>query len=465
MDFEIKGQWYLPEHPAKRVSGTLVYRTEKGIFLELFGELSLTSLDIPVILGVSSESKPITLYKCRTSRIGGVTFRQDEETGTVITEYSVLYIFENLHAARPEQLKFTRISAELHNLAEWVGISGFKNRLPKNFHAKVQRYEFDLHYKLPDPISFKINDKTEGAINFVVSIPGLSEYNGTQTLAQKVQIMFDFKEAAAIDEALSYLLGFQKFLMLALYAPSYPHSMTLISSSGEKKRKVTLHFSGSSDVKYEKIKFASDMLFSYGSIRSRFPKIIRTWFEKQADLEPAYNLLIEQLYKRSAFTVNNFLNLAQGAETYHARTDNHTRIPKARYDKMKADILSSVDKKHHDWLNEQFNFGNSLNLHARLTEITHKASFPLLDDILGDKEQFVKQVKWSRNYYTHYSASGKKNALKDAELFYLSEKLKILLLCKILIDIGISKATLQNNLERNKYKLFYGILIHNPKKK
>jgi hypothetical protein len=187
---------------------------------------------------------------------------------------------------------------------------------------------------------------------------------------------------------------------------------------------------------------------------------MRKWFEKQEALEPAYNLLIEQMYNRSEFTVNKFLNLAQAAETYHARTHNHTRMPKSKYNKMKLDILQSTKSRHHVWLNDQFNFGNGLHLHTRLTELVNKFSFPILEKLLGDKTVFINQVKWSRNYYTHYSNSGKKKALEGAKLFFLSEKLKILLVCSFLIEIGIKKEVLQNTLDWNKHKLFYGLLIH-----
>lgn len=204
------------------------------------------------------------------------------------------------------------------------------------------------------------------------------------------------------------------------------------------------------------------MLFSYQDIRDEFPTMISNWFKKYDLLEPAYNLLFEQFYRGDRFSENTFLNLAQAAETFHARTRSHTKIPEDVYSKMKEEIYVSVPKKYHPWLTDQFNFGNNLNLHTRLNEIVEFCSNKFLDKVIPDKELFVKQVKWSRNYYTHYSSDGKKNALKGQALFYLTEKLKLVLVCTFLLEIGLAKDKLENLLEKNKYTSF-SYLARNPR--
>ncbi len=66
---------------------------------------------------------------------------------------------------------------------------------------------------------------------------------------------------------------------------------------------------------------------------------------------------------------------------------------------MKEDILNAVQtEEYQQWLNDQFKFGNNLNLHQRLTELTEKYSNKILDNIIGDKGKFVLNVKNSRNY-------------------------------------------------------------------
>ena len=57
-------------------------------------------------------------------------------------------------------------------------------------------------------------------------------------------------------------------------------------------------------------------------------------------------------------------------------------------------------------------------------KLTEKYSNKILDKILGDKVQFVLNVKNSRNYYTHYSNDGEKKALKGGQLFLFIRKAK-----------------------------------------
>jgi hypothetical protein len=146
------------------------------------------------------------------------------------------------------------------------------------------------------------------------------------------------------------------------------------------------------------------MLFDFSRIKGDFYAIIKNWYEKYETFKPAFNLVFEQFYNDKFFSENTFLNLAQSAETFHSRVHDSTKMPKEDFKKMKEEILNLCPPEYHSWLNQQFNFGNSLNLHDRLTELTQKYSNPVLDIILGDKKKFVMDVKYSRNFYTHYSS-------------------------------------------------------------
>lgn len=92
---------------------------------------------------------------------------------------------------------------------------------------------------------------------------------------------------------------------------------------------------------------------------------------------------------------------------------------------------------------------NDLTLEMRLRELVSKYSIPFIADFIGDPELFIKQVKHSRNYYTHLDPSTKKNALNGIELVDLYLKLQRLLICSILIEIGFNRTVL-NQLFINK---------------
>ena len=96
-----------------------------------------------------------------------------------------------------------------------------------------------------------------------------------------------------------------------------------------------------------------------------------------------------------------------------------------------------------------------INLQTRLEKIVSdlekkvsEHSNTILNRIIENKDLFVKQIKWSRNYYTHYSLEDKKRALQGKDLFYLSEKLKIVLVCALLVEVGFSKNEIEMVLEQ-----------------
>ncbi|MBF9251988.1 hypothetical protein I2I11_01650 [Pontibacter sp. 172403-2] len=464
-DFTIKGEWFLPSSPTYRVHGTLKFHPTEGADLELYGSLYGEGFfpgfkDQDVILGLSSDSKQITLSDCYMTKSGGTTLVKGGESGKPSVSYSIGYILIGLHVNSPDDLIFNKISSEIFNLDEWIGISGFVNH-PTDF-SDNNRYKINVEYKLPEPIKFQIDKETNGRFNFTANHPGISRYQKTVNITQRVQFQAETKTEKSIGDLLKYILSFQNFLILALYRSTFPISITL---SGEKhkndygdgktyKKDIKLYFAISNFKEHEKLKLDFEMIFSYKRIKENFPVIIKNWFAKYELLEPAFNLVFEQFYNGNRFTENTFLNLAQSAETFHARIHNHTRIPKPEYKSMKEEILKVSPIQYHGWLKDQFNFGNNLNLHARLTELTEKYSNEILDQILGAKEQFVLNVKNSRNYYTHYSNDGKKKALKGTELFYLSERLKILLVCSFLEEIGLPKDKLALSLDKLKWILF-----------
>ncbi len=463
--FEIKGEWFLPAKRKNRVYGILTFNPQDGTVLELYGSLDGDNYfsefkNQEIILGLTSDSKQVTLYGCFMTKLCGVTLVQGEEPGKPSTIYSIRYLLIGLHAQNTTDLKFNEISTEIFNLGEWIGISGFKmqNINPE----KHKNHEITVEYKLPEPIEFQIDENTKGRFNFLANHPGLSCYQKTVTINQRVEFQALSVNEKSIDELLKYIITFQNFLTLALYKSTYPLSISL---SGEKHKKdygngklyketIKLYFSSRNFKFDEKPKFGFEMIFDYKRIQNIFQTIIKNWFSKYELLEPAFDLVFEQFYNDNKFTVNTFLNLAQSAETFHARVHNHTRMPREQYNKMKEDILNAVSKEYHPWLKDQFNFGNNLNLHARLTELTEKYSNRVIDKILGDKKQFVTNVKHSRNYYTHYSKKGKKKALKGGELFYLSERLKILLVCSFLIEVGFDKNMLTLFLDNVKWTHF-----------
>lgn len=470
-NFEYKGEWFLPSEKSNRVIGILKFDILEGISLELLGSFRETPL-IPfmqyedIIQGVTSDSQQITLLNCYPKSVSSPKIIVNEEIGIPSALYSINFILEGEHIDNVQEIRFQRVVAEIHNLSEWIGITGFEY----GYNDSAGEKSYEVNYKLPPQINFMLKDDLNGQFNFIFDSPRSINQEKNLSLNQRVQLIISSKNEHSIDDLLKYLFCFQNFLVLALYSKTFPKNISLFSKkyvkqyNNERQKEIKLYFRISDFTQEKKIKLNSDAIFTYDNIKDDFPEIISSWFKKYDILEPAFNLLFEQFYRDHRFSENTFLNLAQSAETFHARTRNHTKMPKEEFSKMKEDIYSVVPDKYHHWLKDQFNFGNNLNLHTRLTEIVEHCSTTFLDKVVGDKEQFVNHVKWSRNYYTHYSSDGSKKALKGKELFYLTEKLKIVLTCAFLIEVGLKKEKLEHLLEKNKFGPFRYLATLNNKK-
>lgn len=464
-NIEIKGEWFLPSKKTRRVFGTLYYNSDERNSLELIGSLDEGSLfpefiDHDFILGLSKDSELITLHKCAMTKFEGSKIIKGQESGLPRVIYMINYILIGSHIENIESLKFNRISAEIFNLDEWIDISGFRHE-PFNI-DKRRNNEFTVDYKLPEKIEFQIDKDLIGRFNFVANLPGWSIFQKSINISQRVEFQVESHKEKSLTELLESVFRFQNFLILAFYKSTFHTSIYLTGERHKKDRgdggkvnkKIELHFSNPYRNVSPKPIFNIEMLFDYNRIKDEFPEIIKNYYAKHDLLKPAFNLLFEQFYNGNRFSENTFLNLAQAAETFHARMHDQTKIPKEDYKKMKEEILKVSSKKYHTWLNDQFCFGNSLNLHTRLSELISKYSNEITDKIITDRELFIKQVKHSRNYYTHYSEKRKNNVLEGHELFLLSEKLKILLVCAILMEIGFTKEKLTKLLDNIKWRNF-----------
>jgi len=457
-DFTIQGEWFFPKDENFKADGILSYTANDYITLvintkstEITTEDSFENSDI--ILGTSSNGKMITLCNC--SMIS---------KNIAQSKYLIRFVLINVHIETLEELKFNLISAEIFNLDEWIGISGFKKN---KFNSKTNTVS--VEYELPHPIEFEIDEQTRGIFNYNTGPRELSLHQKTVTIQQKVNFQAFSKQKRGIIELLDYVVKFQSFLTLAFYRNTYPLFYKLRSDAHQLQLEngtsipiiIDLFVSHNNIIKHEIPLFGIQMLFDYNRIKNDFQTIITHWYTKYKLLEPAFDLVIEQFYKGNQFSTNTFLNLAQAAETFHARIHSRTRIPQSLYKEISSQILEIVPLEYREQFREQLNFGNNLNLHTRLEELVSKYSNDHLTKIIGDIPKFIIDVKVSRNYYTHYSKDGNKRALKNRDLFLLSEKLKLLLVCSFLMEIGINKDDI-SEFTRNVYWLNFNHLpLHN----
>lgn len=478
MDKEItfKGEWFLPNNVENKVKGILVFKpSDRYSRLELFGSLFEYQdvYNIDLILGNAFDGGEITLYRCYVKKLIGIPrngdsdFRNKNSSNHQSSIYEVEYIFDGAHITTIKDLVFQKISAEIYNLAEWVGIHGFGN-----FNHDFQNEEgllINCNYLEPKPIDFEINDKLNGTINFSSSTSSISRFQKEARISQITYLTLKSSEYLDLSEILDYIYKFQNFLVISMFTHTNPTNIELScdkffdnvnngrSEYIQHPKQINLYYNQRKKIARDTPKTHFEMLFSYEDIKFQFPLIISKWFEKYELLNPTFNLIFYQFYLNEHVIDVLFLNLAQAAESFHylLNIKNNKRIPSNEFAKRKKILKEAInDDELYCWVSNQLY--NGLTLDARLKALIEE--YPIPQKVLafiGDSDIFIKQVKVSRNYYTHFNPKEKNNALKGSDLVELYQKLQLLIISVILIEVGFEERLLNRFFTYKSSRVFH----------
>jgi hypothetical protein len=137
------------------------------------------------------------------------------------------------------------------------------------------------------------------------------------------------------------------------------------------------------------------------------------------------------------------LNYAQALEALHRRVVGGQYMSDEEYQSifntLAEKIPESINRSHKQSLTSRLKYGNEFSQRKRIKELLDQVWEGCLNQFISDKNCFIERVINTRNYLIHYDENSASNAAVGTEIFYLAEKLKILLLVHLLIQIGIPK--------------------------
>lgn len=441
-EFSHNGLWFLPENPDKKVAGVLTFNLKNDPELVLFGTFYENRRD-PIhepllILGQTTTAKYISLYKSSEGL-------RSMHNGVMSSVYSALYVFFDCHFFNEEAVKFTKVRATFKNINDWVKKYGFD--VNHNFEAN----EIDVHYKRPDDIHIKINETLTCAISFNHWFPWSGSVHELK-ISQQAYFQIDSVVPLSLFETLDNLMLFQNFLTLAIFEPSYPMSIGLTIPTLEKEVQSSLVYKPGFD--YNPKSSRGVFLFQYDDIAFNFQTIVQNWFSFKSTLAPVIDLVLNSFYNRNLNVETRFLHMAQALETFHRRYKNKEPFDKKEYKAWVRALVETVDDKYREMLKGKLDFANEQPLHARIEECISNLPIETIQTIVGDKKKFIGDVKNSRNYYTHFSQSLEKKALKGNMLYQVTDKLRIVLIATILSEAGFELTQIDALISKNGIYLF-----------
>lgn len=218
-------------------------------------------------------------------------------------------------------------------------------------------------------------------------------------IVQTTTFEIEALEAISIRSCMRQIVEFAQFLSIALYGDQNPSEIKFVNK--ENKHECIFLFKMDASVDPGVMS-----LIKFGIFKEKLPKMLNTWHENFEKMAPISSYLIESLQKKNRFDVPDFLIIAQALDGYHKRFVNKKDGKDIQKYKDQIEILLNQFK-----------------------DVKAIVKCQIKPEVLTD----------SRNYYSHLFPDEEiKSAVEGDDLYWLTEKCKILLTCCILNLLGLT---------------------------
>lgn len=219
------------------------------------------------------------------------------------------------------------------------------------------------------------------------------------TITQTTTLEIEASEAISVRLCMKNIEEFAQFLSIALYCDQNPAEIKF--ENKENRHESVLLFK-----KDESVNPGVFSLIKFGILKEKLPLMLNTWHQNFEKMSPISSYLIESLQKTNRFDVPDFLIIAQALDGYHKR------------------FVNKKDGRDIQKYKEQIKILLNQFLDVKAIERCN-----IKPEVLTD----------SRNYYSHLFPDEEiKSAVEGGDLYWLTEKCKILLTCCILNLLGLT---------------------------
>ena len=385
---ELKGLWWLPSAPDNKITGTLNYKRTENTTLELIGEFQEGDRNLDtddhhkydIIHGTLSDGKDVTLIN---------SFPIDSTYNTScsipIVSYFTSLVIHGRHLHNPDERFLTKMTISYDELSIWYRPNLIKHVVHSRKIIFVERNT--EQYKL----RFEIDSNTILILSpSVIFKSNITSYK----LIQYTDLVIEFHKPVDLHEAMRIIGGFNQFLSFATFS-SVQCKEIFFEYDGSIHNHIYYHFSKE---EYKPSLEHFRYLFTYDTIKEKFTKIIKKWFEDE-NIIPIRTHLLQSLNRGGKFSSADFLVTIQAIDGYYKR--------------FKKD---------------------GTDLYKILINLVNDFSDVICLELVQD--DFWKIVN-SRDYYSHLLPVRKKeHILSWYELHDLDFQLRKLLICCLLQFIG-----------------------------
>jgi hypothetical protein len=401
---EIKGLWWLPDDVANELPGVLSFSQDEGAFLEIvgvFGTERTIQIEQPdIILGVTQEGKPITLYKCFYTN---VTYPL-AGPGLGGGKYRAQFIFVGVHFASEAQIKFNQLCGNYTDLDAWIDIYGFTIERESADDKPVAK----IRYETPSSQFFDIGGNFEAGIVFLSHGPNWSMVQTEVTISQQTYLVIKSKTGdISFDTLFAQLNIFSYLLQVAVQRVPYPISILGFSEENVQEKvgqepyypEINIYYEPIEALVNQKSKLPIEMLFTFKDLDANQIKI---WFGSFEKYQTIFHLYRALFYRDRLFIDTKFLNMAQALESLHSILFDNQYLPNNEFALKKEKILQVVPDDLKEWVETALSSANYKRFRLKIYELFNsKASY--FSECIDDIDLFAKRVKDTRNEFVHHN--------------------------------------------------------------
>lgn len=423
--FEYKGYWWKPDDPDNKVAGVLTYKPGESITLELIGTFDkendavvafLNKSEESVIHGALGNAKKVTLLKCHPS--GNVNL----SSFFPIIRYTCIYCFiGRCYSGMDEEGDF-RMTVHFPELSYWCHPGVLRETFMKNKEQKGQiiSLSFEALFGGKTLADVELDDGYTIQLKAGASLGGDPALLSNE-IGQSSWLEISRNEKVSFNQLLSHIYKFEEFLSIATMRVVESSEITIYDeeyyqeyNDGEKHHHgvyfFSSHWKGKDNEKVDTLKF----LFGYDDIKDRLGEMMRLWYADKNDMYPVRSNLVDSLEKKRVFSNMDFLILARALDGYCIRSKYKGSIT----NRMKAVIekFSDITRIKRDNIN-------------------------------------VEELVDSRDYYAHFMPRERKQHILDGfDLHGLTQKVRRLVICSVLSDLGMDNTAIDSIFKNSNSK-------------
>jgi hypothetical protein len=420
------------------VPGILKFDPDTGATLDLLGSLEglggiIGPLDPKIILGFSSEGKPITLQDC-----GNTSSNLVIDSGFSTSTFAVNTIFEGKHFAQAEDVKFKKLVVEYLHLEAWAHESGYNISFHEEGEEPKRRWT-EVRHEAPESFTAHVAGEYEVTLDFGSHFQASRRLFTWVNISQPADLAITFPEKEAFGRLSDIAFRLQHLLSLGTRRSAYPVAVRGYTGVPNEARPVDVYYRplGRTDAPQERPEL-HEMLFSRRDLPEGFGLAVAKWLEGAEKLDPVYRLFLGTVYNPRAFIEQQFLSLVTALEVYHRRTMSAPDPPE-KHEKRKREILEAVPEAHSGWLERVLAFSHEPTLEQRLHKIFRK-HLKSVQAIVGKSKEtraeFIRDVVNARNYRAHFGEKLEGKAIRGADLYPINQKLTKLLEACLMAELG-----------------------------